>query len=106
MLVTAVTRLPRLFVVSQIRVAQLTVQRLRHDLRALCGSLNFGRINNFILLGCKSVGVITVARHNRVVCDTRPAGSARWSTFMIVRITVTVRNYSSVIDTGLIPRCK
>jgi len=33
--------------------------------------------------------------------DTRPTGSARWSTIMTVRITVTVRNYPLVIDTGL-----
>ena len=50
MLVSAATRLPRLFVVSQIRVAQLTVQRLRHVLKELCESLNFGRMDDFILV--------------------------------------------------------
>jgi len=61
MLVTAATRLLRLFVVSQIRVAQLTVQRLQHVPRALCGSLHFGCMNNVILLGYKSLGVIAAS---------------------------------------------
>ena len=54
--VTAATMIPQLFVVSQICVAKLTVQRLRHVLRALNRSLHFGRIHSFILLG-----VITAA---------------------------------------------
>jgi len=57
MLVTAATRLPRLFVVSQIRMTQLIVQRLRHVLRALCGPLHFGRMDNVILLGVTGITV-------------------------------------------------
>ena len=53
---------------------------------------------NIILLRCKSLDVICNMIQQS---GSRPTGSARWSTIMIVRIAVTVRNYPLVIDTRL-----